>query len=270
MEKPEERIAAKKSLGQHFLNNAHIPARMAEAAHIEKGDLVLEVGPGTGVLTRELLARGAVVIALEADVRALEVLERSFVEEIEKGQLQIHHVDVRNVSLTDLPISEHGYKVVANIPYYLSGKLFRLFLESNMQPKELVFLVQKEVAERIARDEKESLLSLSVKAYGTPLYVTTVKRGNFTPTPKVDSAIIAVKDISHEQLKTIDESYFFEILHLGFSAKRKQLLGNLSNAFDRELLTNIFSTHNIHIHTRGEDLPIETWLKLVKALSIHT
>ena len=147
--------------------------------------------------------------------------------------------------------------------------LFRTFLESHLQPSTLVFLVQKEVAERIARDRKESLLSLSIKVFGDPKYVETIKKGNFTPSPKVDSAIIAIANISHAKLGKIEEIDFFTILHAGFRAKRKQLLGNLTKHFPRETLLHTFSTLGLKEDVRGEDLTIESWLMLVSKLIIH-
>lgn len=262
-------FAHKKSLGQHFLNNPHIPRRMADAAAIQKGDTVVEVGPGTGVLTRELLKRGAHVLALEADERAIHALQDTFSDEITAQKLTIFHTDVRTFDLSTLTVEDRAYKVVANIPYYLSGKLFRDFLTAATQPSCLVFLVQKEVARRIARDPKESLLSLSVKAFGTPRYVGTVSRGNFSPPPQVDSAIIAIDAISRKNFTELDEAWFFELLHLGFAAKRKQLVGNLTQAFDRELLLHTFSTIGLEANVRGEDLDINTWLTLARTLTPH-
>jgi len=269
------KIQAKKSLGQHFLTSPVVPSWMCDAARITSGDSVLEIGPGTGVLTKELLLRGATVTALEADTRAIDALTHTFNTEITDGKLIIHHIDVRNLDLTTLPhISDHSFKVVANIPYYLSGFLFRLFLESSVQPTELVYLVQKEVAKRItselSRGEKESLLSLSIKAYGAPKYIRTVSRGHFTPPPKVDSGIIAIYDITRDSFKKIDESLFFNILHLGFGQKRKQLLGNLSKNYDRQVLIHIFSTVELPISVRAEDVPLDKWLILVEALSAHS
>lgn len=268
-QKPIQKIDAKKSLGQHFLNNTRVPKRMADAGGVNAGDIVLEIGPGTGMLTRELLSRGATVIGLEADTRAIESLMGTFGDEIKAKKLVILHEDIRSFPLKNLGVTEHAYKVVANIPYYLSGKLFRTFLESNMQPSDLVFLVQKEVALRIARDKKESLLSLGVRVYGTPKYIQTIGRGNFTPSPKVDSAIIAVLGISHTHFNNLDEKKFFEILHAGFSAKRKQLLGNLTQLLPREILTHIFSEIGIPLDARGEDVKLETWLKLARAIAVH-
>lgn len=271
MKSGKEKFETKKSLGQHFLNSEIVPAWMCDAAEITRNDNVLEIGPGTGALTSELLKRGAKVTALEADNRAILRLNETFSEEIKTGQLVCIHNDVRTLDVAQLPnLADHQFKIVSNIPYYLSGLLFRSFLESPLQPNTLVYLVQKEVAKRIttniSRDEKESLLSLSVKAYGTPEYVRTVTRGHFTPPPKVDSAIIAVRNISRENFKNVSEADFFRLLHLGFGQKRKQLLGNLSGEFSRETLTHSFSTVGLSVSVRAEDVPLEKWLTLVEEL----
>lgn len=213
MDKKLPKFETKKSLGQHFLNNARVPELMADAGNVKGGDIVLEIGPGTGALTRELLKRGASVIAFEADIRAVESLKETFSAEImaqntrpdlvQRG-LTVVHGDVREIDLKALGLRPSAFKIVANIPYYLSGMLFRLFLESDIQPTDLVFLVQREVAERIARDKKESLLSLSIKVFGEPKYVKTIGKGNFTPPPKIDSAIIAITNISKKRLDAME------------------------------------------------------------------
>ena len=266
-----EKFETKKSLGQHFLKSDVVPGWMCDAAEIASGDNVLEIGPGTGALTKVLLERGATVIALEADERAITVLEETFADEIARGSLILKHIDVRKLELSEITeVTDHSFKVVANIPYYLSGMLFRTFLESSIQPTTLVYLVQKEVAKRIvcdiSRGEKESLLSLSVKAFGNPSLVRTVTRGHFVPPPKVDSAIIVVRNISRDNFITIPEADFFKILHLGFGQKRKQLLGNLSKAYDRRKLIHIFSTLGLSVTTRAEDVSLAEWLTLVKKI----
>lgn len=262
-----ERFLHKKSLGQHFLNNPHVPARMCEAANLAAGETVVEIGPGTGALTKSLLAHGVTVIAIETDKRAIAALEETFAAEIMAQKLVISDADARNLDLRSLGVSDHDYKVVANIPYYLSGHLFRVFLESDCQPSDLVFLVQKEVAERITRDPKSSLLSLSVAAFGTPSYICTVKRGNFTPPPKVDSAIIAVHSINRDHFHTIHQHYFFALLHAGLGQKRKQLLGNLAHYFNREELARVFTELGIPLTIRGEDLDLPAWITLTTRLS---
>jgi 16S rRNA (adenine1518-N6/adenine1519-N6)-dimethyltransferase len=266
-----ERFETKKSLGQHFLTTPVVPNWMCDAAAITKGDTVLEIGPGTGALTAVLLERGATVIALEADSRAITVLQDIFDKEISSGALTLYHADARTLDLQTIPeLHDHAFKVVANIPYYLSGLLFRIILEGTKQPTLLVYLVQKEVAKRITtnlqKGEKESLLSLSVKVYGEPNYVKTVSRGHFSPAPKVDSAIICVRNIGRENLENIDSKLFFEVLHLGFGQKRKQLLGNLAKQYERALLTHIFSTLSLPLSTRAEDIALPKWLQLVASL----
>lgn len=266
-----EIFKTKKSLGQHFLNSGVVPNWLADAGEVAAADTVVEVGPGTGALTAELLARGAKVIALEADQRAIEVLEERFEKETRTGQLIIRHADMRDFDLTDLGLIDHSFKVVANIPYYLTGQLFRLFLSGTIQPDRLVFLVQKEVGKRataeLSRGEKESLLSLSIKAFGTPVYVRAVGKGHFTPPPKVDSAIIAVRDIGRDNFRDIEANHFFDLLHLGFGARRKQLLGNLAKQYDRARLTQIFLDLGLPADVRAEDIPLPKWLELAKTLA---
>lgn len=256
----------KKSLGQHFLNSDYVPKKLCDAADLAVGEVVLEVGPGTGALTKELLARGAQVIALEADPRAIESLQETFAAEIASGQLTIHHHDVRELNPADFGLKDGEYKVVANIPYYISGLLFRTFLESDCQPKTLVFLVQKEVAARIAKDKKESLLSLSVKVFGDPTYICTVTRGHFTPPPNVDSAIIAVANISNDRLKGLDKKDFFTLLHLGFGQKRKQLIGNIAGLAPRATLEALFTSLGLSLTVRAEDISAPNWLILATHL----
>lgn len=264
----------KKSLGQHFLTSPVVPTWMCDAAQIQQGELVLEIGPGTGVLTQEILKRGAIVVALEADPRAIAVLAERFKGPIAAGMLHIHHVDVRELDLHEIPLlADHAFKVVANIPYYLSGLLFRLMLETDIQPTDIVFLVQKEVAKRIVthgKGDKESLLSLSVKVFGDPRYVHTVSSGHFSPPPKVDSGIIHIANIHRDNFTDLDPSFFFETLHIGFGQKRKQLLGNLAKIYDRKVLIDIFSTAGIPENVRAEDISLPLWLHLARKLNTLT
>ncbi len=239
---------------------------MCDAAELVSGETVFEIGPGTGILTKELLARGVSVIALEADVRAIEVLEKDFATEIEKGTLKIHHGDDRTIDFATLNLVNQQFKVVANIPYYLSGLLFRQLLESEVQPSLLVFLIQKELAERIARDTKESLLSLSIEAYGIPSYICTVSRGHFTPPPKIDSAVVKISNINKTFFTNFTEKQFFSILHEAFKSKRKQLVGNLSGMFKREDALECLSNIGLPSDIRAEDISLPQWQTLVVQL----
>lgn len=269
---PEQtsRFVHKKSLGQNFLTSAIVPNLMAEAALVESGDVVFEIGPGTGMLTKELLGRRATVYAVEADVRAYEILQDTFKEEIAAEQLFLAHGDAREITPKKLGLKPYSFKVVANIPYYLSGFLLRTILESDTQPSSLVFLLQKELVERIARDPKESILSLSVKVFGVPKYYKTVKRGHFNPPPKVDSAILQISAIGHNYIKPEFLGEFFNLLHLGLGQRRKQLMTTLKTTYDKELLAKAFTDNQIKLTARGEDLDITTWVKLLYTLNPQT
>jgi 16S rRNA (adenine1518-N6/adenine1519-N6)-dimethyltransferase len=264
------RFHTKKSLGQHFLTSPVVPGWLAGAASIEVGELVIEIGPGTGVLTAVLLDRGAHVIALEADPRALVVLAKRFAAEIAAGTLTLIHTDVRELDLAALGLTDHSFKIVANIPYYLSGHLFRHCLAGKAQPSTLVFLVQKEVGKRVASDfsrgGKHSLLSLSVQVYGDVQYVRTVSRGHFSPAPQVDSGIVVVTNISRNNFAGLSEADFFRLLHLAFGQKRKQLLGNLAAEYDRDGLTDLFSSLGLSPTVRAEDVSLADWLVVAKRL----
>lgn len=262
-----EKFQHKKSLGQHFLNSDYAPKKMCDAADIEKRDIVLEIGPGTGILTKELLRRGAKVIALEADLRAISALNETFADEIDNERLIIHHYDVRELNVADFNLKNQAFKVVSNIPYYLSGLLFRSLLDAENQPNTLVFLIQKEVAKRIVDDKKESLLSISIKVFGDPTYICTIKKGHFTPAPKIDSAIISIKNISKDNLQDSSSELFFNILRLGFGQKRKQLLGNLAQDFPRQKIKQTFLELNIPSNIRAENLALYNWIQIVNKLS---
>jgi len=265
-----EKFQHKKSLGQHFLNSDYVPKKMCDAGDVTSGDIVLEIGPGTGILTKEILKREATVIAVEADERAIAVLHESFPDEIRTGKLVIHHMDARKLDFATLGLVDQQFKVVANIPYYISGLLFRQCLESDVQPTDLVFLVQKEVAERIARDPKSSILSLSIAVFGNPSYICTVKRGHFTPPPAIDSAVICVRNISRDNLinNGISAAQFFALLHLAFGQKRKQLVKNLAGdaRYTREVIANILSELSLAETIRAEDLTLDEFLAVSNKL----
>jgi 16S rRNA (adenine1518-N6/adenine1519-N6)-dimethyltransferase len=220
------------------------------------------------------LNAGAHVTAIEKDKRCIALLQERFYDAIEDGHLLLVEGDVLDKKLRDelfLFASDDPipYKVVANIPYYITGLLFRLFLEEVRQPSTLIFLVQKEVAEHlVARNNKEGILSLSVKIYGDATYITKVSRDAFTPKPGVDSAVIAVTNISRERLRGVVDQDYFRVLKAGLGSKRKMLLGNLVRELDipKEKLVNIFQQLDIAEYTRGEDIGVEKWLALTQEL----
>ncbi len=262
-----EKFQHKKSLGQNFLTSDIVPNWMCDAGTVTAGDTVVEIGPGSGALTAVLLARGAIVHAIETDHRAVALLSDTFRTALVTGQLILHHADMRAFDLTTISLTV-PYKVIANIPYFLSGFLLRTMLETTPPPTTLVFLMQKEMVERITKDPKSSLLSLSVKVYGTPKYLKTVSRGHFLPQPNVDSAILAVTNISHQHLPTSTaREHFFTLLHLGLGSRRKQLIGCLAHIYERDRLAEILATLDKPITVRGEDLSVTDWITLATMLS---
>jgi 16S rRNA (adenine1518-N6/adenine1519-N6)-dimethyltransferase len=307
-------IKAKKSLGQNFLKSKKALEEMVRAGSVSKEDTVLEIGPGEGALTEKLLEIGAKVIAVEKDNRLIELLNEKFSKEIQNNQFTLIHGDILDIDLKNItvknpeasPPSEKAgkqnyqrgetsgfslktnpsntsgqatYKLIANIPYYITGLIFRKFLEGAIQPSKLVLMVQKEIADRIiARDGKESILSLSVKAYGKPKKIMKVDKENFSPKPKVDSAILLIDDISKDFFLNEDkfaseetkmqEKNFFEVLKVGFAHKRKVLISNLKEIAESrgKNLPQIFSSLKIPEKSRAEDLKLENWKDLVKLL----
>lgn len=257
---------AKKSLGQNFLNSPHAITEIVQAGKVNERDTVLEIGPGKGVLTKALLETGAHVIAIEKDDRMIPLLQEKFTTEIEHKKLTLIHGDILELTIQDILKDE--YKLIANIPYYITGEILRKFFEETHQPELMVLMVQKEVALRIARDPKESILSVSVKVYGRPEYIRTVKASAFIPAPNVDSAILLIDSISKNYFKekNIDEKFFFEILKAGFAHKRKFLSKNLEIRVSKEKIEQAFNQLSLSPKSRAEDLNIQNWRELVELL----
>lgn len=251
-------MKAKKSLGQHFLHNKQALLSIVNTVSPQKGETILEIGPGKGALTEELLATGAQVVAIEADEELYAYNLERFASYIENGQFVLFHGDFLETDLKKIGLSEHSFSVIANIPYYITGQIIRRLLSGPIQPKNITLLVQKEIAERaVAKDNKESLLSISIRAYGTPKMGKIVKAGAFNPPPKVDSAILTITDISRDFFNTFSEETFFELLRAHFGHKRKQLKG--SGLFSEKT----FATCDVNPTARPETLSIDDWKCLV-------
>lgn len=250
----------KKSLGQNFLTSPGAVFDIVKAADLQADDVVLEIGPGKGVLTRELVHWASRVVAVEKD----EALGEQLAKEFEgKSKFTLIPQDILEFKPEEHGLKDHGFKLVANIPYYITGEILQKFLESEVQPSRMVLMVQKEVALRIvARDQVESILSMSVKAYGKPRIIATVKAGSFFPKPKVDSAILLIEDISRNffttehSFGTATEGKFFETVKKGFAHKRKFVKSNLS------LSEASLSECGIPPKSRPEELSRENWLCL--------
>lgn len=257
---------AKKSLGQNFLKSHSALMAILDEGDVHADDIVLEIGPGKGALTEKLIALAGKVIAVEKDDDLFAYLKEKFADAIEKKKLDLIHGDILEFDPAILSFYKQPYKLIANIPYNITGAILKQFLASDTQPERMVLLVQKEVAERIvARDGKESILSMSVKAYGTPKYVVKVPARYFSPAPKVDSAIIAITAISKKHFTNIkEEERFFEIMKAGFAHKRKLLSGNLKPLIGDS--SALFAACSIDPKARAEELTLANWLCLTKGI----
>lgn len=243
-----------KLLGQNFLKNKGIVERIIKEANLKKQDVVLEVGPGEGVLTTELAKRVKKVVAIEKDQRFVDLL-RSF---------NIKNLEVIKGDALKEKINFKNYKLIANIPYYITSPLIRKFLEGRSIPNEMILMVQKEVAKRIcAKPPKMSLLAVSVQYYAKPEILFIVSRENFDPVPKVDSAVIRITPLFKQR-----NDSFFKLVKAGFSNPRKQILNNLSKGLDKskEETASLLLENDIKPEKRAESLSIEDWEKLLPCL----
>ena len=262
---------AKKSLGQNFLKSSAILKKIIEAGEVKDTDAVLEIGPGKGALTEVLLESAGKVLAIEKDSSLVEFLKEKFAKEITEGKLELVEGDVlefdARFAQLDFFVAQK-YKIVANIPYNITGAILKKFLTAESQPTMMVLLVQLEVAKRISTEEKESLLSVSVKAYGKPKNVVKVPARYFSPAPKVDSAVIKISNISREFFikNNIDEELFWQTLRAGFAHKRKILLSNLKTAIPETNWGDLFDQIKLDKKTRAEDLNLDQWAKLCAKL----
>lgn len=281
---------AKKSLGQNFLKSIIALKKIIEAGEIKPDDIILEIGPGKGVLTEKLLEKANCVIAIEKDRNLLKFLKEKFIKEIENKKLILKEGDCLKFNPESYNLKTKSYKLIANIPYNITGAILKKFLTEKNQPKMMVLMVQHEIAKRIiARDKKESILSISVKAYGEPKMIMKVPARYFSPAPKVDSAIIKISNISRKlffqnspleeyplggggnistpsrkratpQEGNTFEEKFWEIVRAGFAHKRKKLSGNLKKLHYGGVASVVVELGN----KRAEDLSLLDWINIAK------
>ena len=277
-------MKAKKSLGQNFLKSEIALRKIIEAGEIKSDEVILEIGPGKGALTSKLLEKSGAVVAIEKDRELFEFLKGKFAKEILKKKLILKNEDILELNSESIL---QNYKIIANIPYNITGAILKKFLTAKNQPERMILMVQHEVAKRIvAGDKKESIMSISVKAYGEPKMIAKVDKRYFSPAPKVNSAIIAIKNISRKNFNSPLEEYplggggrivhpgasatpqegnnleekFWEIVKAGFAHKRKKLSSNLKNTIlcPKDTLTSLGNK-------RAEDLSLADWIMLAKS-----
>jgi len=269
-------IKPARSKGQNFLINEKIYDQIVEAADLQPTDTVLEIGPGLGFLTAKLAARVRKVIAVELDDKLAAYLQMG-VDAQDVENVEVINADILSFTIgPHLPAAEQRYKIVANLPYNITSIFLRRFLSLAPQPELLVLMLQKEVATRIVAAPPEmSILAVSVQYYAEPEIVRTVKAGNFWPEPEVDSAIIKIRLHQAGAASAAgpggqDDKKFFQIVRIGFSAKRKMLKNNLAAGLKlgAPILAKLLTDQGFSPKVRAEDLSVQDWRKLFAALRL--
>lgn len=277
----------KKSLGQNFLVDEQHLDRVVAAADLTVDDTVIEIGPGLGALTRRLAAMAGRVIAVELDDRLITVLRAQFATQ---SHVSIVHGDILKLDPVDLlaeaalvnqkskienvrPESPKSYKVVANLPYYITSAVIRHLLEASVPPSLAVLMVQKEVAERIcAAPGDMSILAVSVQFHAQPQIVHQVPATAFYPRPKVDSAVLRLEVFPQPVVTAVAPELFFRVVRAGFSQKRKQLLNTISAGLhlSKDEAAAALDRAEIDPKRRAETLSLAEWGQLCVALETIT
>lgn len=258
---------AKKSLGQHWLQDNVALEAMCDAAEVEMDDVVLEIGPGFGTLTKHLLDWQASVLALEYDETLVPALRQKFSKFVTSGHLNVAVGDIRSFDFSTLPAA---YKIVANIPYYLTSNLIQLLSETANPPRVAALLVQKEVAERVTAAPGEmSILSITAQFYWNVSLGMVVPARLFSPPPKVDSCILILQ--RRKTLPVAEEKIndFFRLVKAGFSQRRKTLLNSLSGGLrlEKKTVQVICGVAEIDAARRAQTLSMDEWCRLFSAAS---
>jgi 16S rRNA (adenine1518-N6/adenine1519-N6)-dimethyltransferase len=258
----QSELKVRKGLGQHFLVDGEVLSLIVATAELKSDDIVVEVGPGLGILTRELAQKAGGVVAIELDDNLAALLKKTLAA---YKNVTIINGDVLKIEPKEI-IKGQDYKVVANLPYYITSPVLRHFLEASAKPRTMVVMVQKEVAEAIAAKPGDmSLLSVSVQFYGEPKIITIVPPESFYPAPEVSSAIVRIGVYSKPKVD-VDEKGFFDTVRAGFAAPRKQLANSLAKGLGREKaeVLPFLQKASIDPSRRAETLSIEEWASLFR------
>jgi 16S rRNA (adenine1518-N6/adenine1519-N6)-dimethyltransferase len=280
-------LQPQKGLGQNFLADPHHLTKIVDAADLKPDDTVVEVGPGPGTLTRYLVEVAGRVVAVELDPAMVGLLKNEFghftnltIIEANILDVEIDQIipiqsaapetdDVPSLPAQPTDVRTCAYKVVANLPYYITAAVLRHLLETPWRPDRLVVTVQKEVAQRIvAGPRKMSLLAVSVQFYGRPTVVHHIPAGAFYPPPKVDSTVICIDTYRQSPITVESTGYFFRVVKAGFSQKRKKIKNALAAGLHRPAAEIVAALSQSHIDPsrRAETLSLEEWGRLVEAL----
>jgi 16S rRNA (adenine1518-N6/adenine1519-N6)-dimethyltransferase len=265
-------LKARKGLGQHFLVEEDVLDCILSAAELSPQDVVIEVGPGLGMLTSKLAERAGKVVAVELDVRLVGVLRKRLrlfrnVRIVQGDILRLAPGRLLEDDLETLA-SGQGYKVVANLPYYITSPVLRHFLEASWKPSLMVVMVQKEVGEAIAAScGKMTLLSVRTQFYSRPTIVAHVPRRSFYPAPKVDSIVLRLDVYSKLPIEISDTDGFFDIVASGFSSSRKQLRNSLAQGLGMtsDQVASLLEKAGIEPRRRAESLSLEEWRRVCES-----
>ena len=267
----------RKRLGQHFLVDEGVLERILSAAELSPGDIVVEIGPGLGILTEGLAKQGARVIAVEVDAKLVSLLKKRLTgfPDVRIVRADILRVTPRQLLRDNVPASDlaRGYKVIANLPYYITSPVLSHFLEAQPRPSEMVVTVQKEVGEAIAAAPgKMRLLSVKTQFYSKPVIVAYVRAASFYPPPKVDSAILRLDVYSEPPIEVSDVTGFFDIVMHGFSSPRKQLRNSLAHSLEMPpgQVASLLDKAGIEAKRRAETLNLEEWRELWEVFAPFT
>ena len=267
-------IRAKKGLGQHFLVDEKVLETILAASELIPSDTVIEVGPGLGLMTAELARRAGWVIAIELDNRLAEILR----ETIQRENVVILNEDVLGTDPATLfqhrapgfPPGFNSYKVVANLPYYITSPVLRHFLEALVKPQTMVVMVQREVAEAICAEAgQRSVLSIAVQFYGKPSIVAKVPAAAFFPAPEVDSAVVKIDVYRHPPVAVDNVEGFFKLVRAGFTAARKQAVNSLTRGLGlpKGEVQQLLAKASIDPQRRAETFSLEEWAELWRIFS---
>ena len=255
-------IRPKKRLGQHFLIDEAILDTIVVAAELSSEDTVFEIGPGLGILTGELARRAGKVIAVELDTRLASLLKHRLAC---LSNVSVINADILKVSASQLLEGKSDYKVVANLPYYITSPILRHFVEASPKPSLMVVMVQKEVGNAIVAGPGEmSLLAVSLQVYSKPKIVSYVPSQSFYPPPKVDSAIVRFDLLPQPAVKVTDINGFFQVVKCGFTSPRKQLHNSLAQGMGVKPaeVALLLERAGIESRRRAETLSLEEWARL--------
>jgi 16S rRNA (adenine1518-N6/adenine1519-N6)-dimethyltransferase len=256
-------IHPKKKLGQNFLHDPGALEKIVVSADLDPTDIVLEVGPGTGTLTKFLARAARQVISVEVDARLKPILDAELAD---YPNVWVIYQDFLTVDVAAL-LNQENYVVVANVPYYITSAILRHVLDAPHKPRRLVLTVQQEVAERlIARPDDMSLLTVSVQFYGQPRIINRLKPAAFWPRPDVDSAVVRIDVYDEPPVAVPDSAAFFQVVRAGFSQKRKQLKNSLGSGLNisASQAVALLEQAQVDPRRRAETLTLEEWAALTR------